>query len=111
MSGDETDHGHGQTRYAILKVQWRSPGVKTFMKILDLIHLSSRFDSSGRAKRGAFPHRRVPSGRIEHDAAPVPGLPRNVYDPIWLKSRTKHERHALQIKPDVDLTMTEEVTR
>jgi hypothetical protein len=111
MSGDETDHGHGQTRYAILKAQWRAPDIKTFMKILDLIHLSSRFDSSGRAKRGAFPHRRVPSTRIEHDAVPVPGLPRNFYDPIWLKSRTKHERHALQIKPDVDLTMTEEVTR
>jgi hypothetical protein len=111
MSGDETDHCHGQTRYAILKARWRSPDVKTFMKTLDSIHFSSRFNSAGRAKRGAFPHRRVPSSRIEHDAAPVPNLPCNFYDPILLKSLSKHERDALQIKPEVDLTMTEGVIR
>ena len=111
MSGDETDHCHGQTRYAILRVLWRAPAATVWLKTLDLIHLSSRFDSSGRAKRGAFPHKRVPSSRVEHNAEPVPGLPRNFYDPIWLQSLSEHGRRKLQIQHSVDLTMTEDVRR
>jgi hypothetical protein len=111
MSGDETDHGHGQVRYAMTKVLWRSTALKSCLKTLDLVHLSSRFSSTGRAKRGAFPHRRTPSSRIEHDATPVHGLPRNFYDPIWLGTLDKHERRALNVQKDFDVTFTPSVLK
>jgi hypothetical protein len=111
MSGDETDHRQGQVRHVVLRLPWRSPALKSLMKTLDLVHISSRFSTTGRAKRGAFPHRRIPSSRVEHDSTPVPGLPRNFYDPIWLKSLSKLERRALQVKDEVDLTLTKDVLR
>jgi hypothetical protein len=105
MSGDETDHTHGQVRYAVTKLPWRSTAVKGLLKTLDLVHLSSRFSSTGRAKRGAFPHRRTLSSRIEQDATPVRGLPRNFYDPDWLHTLGKHERRALNVQDEVDLSL------
>jgi hypothetical protein len=111
MSGDETDHVQGQVRYALTRLPWRSTAIKTWLKTLDLIHISSRFSSTGRAKRGAFPHRRIPSNRIEYDATPVRGLPRNFYDPIWFRALDKHERSSLRVGDKVDLTLTPAVLK
>jgi hypothetical protein len=111
MSGDETDHVQGQVRYAVTRLPWRSTNIRNWLKTLDLVHLSSRFSTTGRAKRGAFPHRRTLSNRMEQDAAPVPGLPRNFYNPIWLGTLDKHELRALDVQDEVDLTLSPAVLK
>ncbi|TDL19987.1 hypothetical protein BD410DRAFT_791361 [Rickenella mellea] len=92
MSGDESEthsskRGSGEgddKRYIIIQQPWRSPNVTEWLRPLDLVHLSSRFDSMGNATRGKWPRRRVPSRRVNNDSRPVPGLPRAFYNPDWL---------------------------
>jgi hypothetical protein len=48
---------------------------------------------------------------MEQDAAPVPGLPRNFYDPIWLRTMDKHERRVLKIQDKVDLSLSHAVLK
>ena len=111
MSEDEGDHVNGEFRYVIINPPWRSSLVTSFLRLFDKIHLSSRFTSLGRPKRGAFPHRRFPSRRVGQSRKPVPGLPRNFYDETWLASLEEFERDALNIQPERDLSVTNSVIR
>jgi hypothetical protein len=113
VSGDESDHANGQKILLITDLSWRSkdPKVITFFRTFDHIHLSDRFNSTGRAGRGQFPHPRVPSRRKERHSNPVPGLPENFYDADFLDDLDHFERKALKIQPAIDLTFTPEVQR
>lgn len=110
MSGDEIDNVQ-EERYAITKLPWRSEHITAWLRTFDHIHLSTRFKSNGQPKRGAFPHARIPSRRVDHQAEPVPGLPQNFYDPTWLLSMDDAAREALRIQPELNLTHTPMVLR
>jgi hypothetical protein len=111
MSADEAEHDDGQFRYVIVNPPWRSTLITPFLRLFDKIHLSTRFTSLGRPKRGAFPHRRIPSKRIDHSSKPVPGLPRNFYDKTWLASLDESEIANMDIQPDCDVTISASALR
>ena len=111
MSGDETDHRQGNLNYVVRIPAWRNPEVEDFFKVLDSLHLSTRFQSNGRAKRGKFPHPRIRSGRPPITGTFVPGLPANFYDDNWLRSLTKFERSQLKIQPRIDLELSPYILR
>ncbi|KAK7678502.1 hypothetical protein QCA50_018563 [Cerrena zonata] len=114
ISGDETDTGKtGKTltppRYRIVKLPWRSPELTNVMRILDLIHLQSRFSSVGRATAGNWPRYRVESS-LEVDSRAIRGLPRNCYDPTWLREQDENMLEDLDIQPPVDLSIPERIS-
>ncbi|KAI6138876.1 hypothetical protein BKA82DRAFT_3989288 [Pisolithus tinctorius] len=111
MSGDESDHLPGLKRYAITRLNWHSQMATDWLRVFDLIHLSTRFNANGQAKRGAFPHTRVPSCWVESAGAAVPGLPSNFYDSTWLLNLDDDDKVRLNILPEVDLSHTEAVLR
>lgn len=112
MSGDESAHEGGRVRYAITSLRWRNPSeeVVRWFRMLDALHLSTRFNINDRPRPGKFPHLRVNSRRVERSDAPVPGLPRNFYDPTWLASLDPFEEQNLDIQNPIDLTFSPEMT-
>ena len=111
MSGDETDHRQNNLNYVVRPPVWRSSEIEPFFMALDDLHLSTRFSSNGRAKRGKFPHPRIRSGRPPIPGGGVPGLPVNFYDPRWLRTLTGFERKELKIKPSIDLELSPYIIR
>ncbi|KAG2741572.1 hypothetical protein P692DRAFT_201726484 [Suillus brevipes Sb2] len=105
MSGDEAEHRRGKMRYLVTKMPWRSPEVTNFLRVFDMLHLSTHFKTNGGARWGAFPHRRYPSSRIDTKTSPVPGLPKNFYDEVWFASLNAVEQKALRSLPSVDITL------
>lgn len=109
MSGDEEVHEGGDLRYAITNARWRHPSIRTFFRIFDGLHLSTRISEDGRASSGAMPHIRIESNRPDiHERAP-PKLPINFYDAEWLNSLQTHERARLDVQPPVNLMVTKEM--
>ena len=109
-SGDESAHDGGKNRYAITTMPWRNLAVHTFFRTLDRLHLSTRFTAGHRAKRGAFPHIRVPSKRISHNPA-VKGLPENFYDPFYLRGLDEFQLAELNIRPSVEVCFSSHIIR
>ena len=84
------------------------------MEVADLLHLSSRFNPDGTPTRGVWPIPRFPSGSTTRmgPVSKVPtGLPVNCYDSAWLNSLHPEERLALDIRPPVDLTISDRLRR
>lgn len=107
MSGDESTHEMDPPLYAITVLPWRnaSEDVVSWFRTFDRLHLSTRFGTDDRPRPGNFPHRRLPSSnRLEAHAPPVPGLPENFYDPVWLQTLDGFETKQLNIRPPIDLT-------
>lgn len=111
MSGDESDHADGEERYAYTNLPWRNPAteVKQWFKNFDYLHLSTRFTADDRATSGKFPHIRINSTRIERHATPVPGLPRNFYDPVWLERMDDFQVRELDVQPSIDLSFSQKM--
>ncbi|KAF9487500.1 hypothetical protein BDN71DRAFT_1478605 [Pleurotus eryngii] len=118
VSGDETDHGSSsnrlyrktvQERFAITKHPWRSPQVKEWFRTFDALHVATRFTLDDRAGPGRFPHFRMDSGRVSQRSRPVPGLPKNFYDPNFLRSLDDDEIEKLNPQPDFDLSFSPRV--
>jgi hypothetical protein len=111
MSGDEADYVNGECRYVIVNPIWRSSLVTPFLRLFDKVHLSTRYTSLNRPKRGAFPHHRYPSKRVDHSSKAVPGLPSNFYCKDWLANLEKFQVDALQIQPEYNLSVSRSVLR
>ncbi|KAG5219357.1 hypothetical protein IMY05_C4942000100 [Salix suchowensis] len=112
VSGDETDHAGELEGFAIKSIPWRSssPAVIKWFRTFDILHMSTRFTLNDRAGPGRFPRVRFDShDRAEEHAKPVPGLPRNFYNPDFLFSLDKYDREALDIQPDFDLSFSARV--
>ncbi|RDB16154.1 hypothetical protein Hypma_003344 [Hypsizygus marmoreus] len=112
MSGDESDHRNGERKYVIRRLAWRNPELDHFFMILDALHLSMRFGSDGRAKRGKFPHPRirdVPRPAAEVDA--VPALPINFYNPKWLDTLDPLSKRLLDAQDPVSLDFSPYIMR
>ncbi|KAG9218458.1 hypothetical protein CCMSSC00406_0010037 [Pleurotus cornucopiae] len=112
VSGDETDHAGELEGFAIKSIPWRSssPAVIKWFRTFDALHMSTRFTLNDRAGPGRFPRVRFEAhNRVEEHAKPVPGLPRNFYNPDFLFSLDKYDREALDIQPDFDLSFSARV--
>ncbi|KAI6017054.1 hypothetical protein EDC04DRAFT_2608164 [Pisolithus marmoratus] len=72
MSGDETDHQPGQKWYGITKLTWWSQAATEWLRVFDLIHLSTWLSCNGRAKCSAFPHTCIPSHQVEMPRQLIP---------------------------------------
>lgn len=113
MSGDESDRNTKKTdrKYFIVRPIWRSQEVTEWLRIMDFVHISSRFAADGRATKGNWIRDRVRSMRVDQNSKPIPGLPYNFYDQIWLRSLTPKERKALRVREAIDLSHSEEIIR
>lgn len=111
MSGDESSNESQSPAYAITTLPWRnpSPEITRWLRTFDLLHLSTRFGSDDRPTPGQFPHRRIPSKRIEAYHTPPQGLPRNFYDPVWLQTLDNFETETLNIQPPIDLSFSSDM--
>lgn len=109
MSGDETDRDHlpGKKCLAIKNMDWRNPAedLKKFLRTLDHLHLSTRFGSDDLPLSGVFPSLRLPTNRMEAQPRVPTGLPRNFYNPRYLKKLNDFEYRRLDIQPDADLSL------
>lgn len=112
QSGDESCHELGRNVYRTTTLKWRAKVAVPFLRMLDYIYLSTRFQADGRAKRGAFPLQKFDSGRPEtrNDNCPV-GLPINLVDEEWLRLQTKEEVRRLKLRPAVSFELTDAMTR
>jgi hypothetical protein len=114
MSGDEecTKAKDDTIRFEITNLRWRNPApeIRAWFKTLDALHMSTRFAANDRPLAGRFPHRRIPSKRMEPVDIPVPKLPRNFYDPNWLETLDEIERDILQIQPAIDLAFSPQIS-
>ena len=99
MSSDKSDYekarhdhclGTCNPRYLVLTPKWRAQCLSDWLHVFDLLYMADcRSDGPS---WGNFLHLRI------HDAAnpcfsdrparPVPGLPKNTYDPTWLASHS-----------------------
>lgn len=95
----------------MLQPVWRSGEVAKWLGVMDLVYVSSRFAADGRPTKGKWVRDRVRSARVDRDSKPVPGLPSNFYDYIWLTSLTADERQALGMCEAIDLRHSEDIAR
>lgn len=106
MSGDETDHSWQgplhQKPHFVLIIDWRNPEVLIFFRILDGLYFSTRFEHDGRIDSGRFPNTRVRCNIVVKGKV-VRGLPRNFYNPEWLKLLTPSEIDDLEMRPSIEL--------
>lgn len=113
MSGNETDHrvrNHiGNRQYAIVNPSWRHPTISRWLRVFDKVYLSTRFHGNGRARAGNWSRIRHQSGRTDPASLPVPGLPRNFYDPGFLTRLSPEGLKDLNIQPPVDLHLSDRV--
>ncbi|KAF9490137.1 hypothetical protein BDN71DRAFT_222649 [Pleurotus eryngii] len=107
MSGDETklDKAHGRV-HVVKHPFWRSTSVElsNWLRGLDALHMSTRFNSDGRPRRGAFPHRRIRGRSDESPSNPAHGLPCNFYSLKFLQTLNKYELRQLKVKPEITLS-------
>ena len=109
LSDDESDHENGsnlgQSRYAIVKEEWRSDEFIIWLRMLDLLACGEKWKARLVAPVGNGRRLRVHSTRSKPGNA-VAGLPENCYDPNWLKSLNSMDRKLLNVKPAFDMTFT-----
>lgn len=109
MSGDESAHENGELRFAITNLKWRNPNVTSWFRTLDVLHISTRFGLNDRPTPGQFPHRRIPSRRMDTYDKPPEGLPLNFYDPLWLSTLDEEDRQQLHATSAIDLTLSDRI--
>ena len=109
LSDDESDHESGsnlgQSRYAIVKEEWRSDALIIWLRMIDLLACGEKWNMRLVAPVGNGRRLRVHSTRSKPGNAVI-GLPENCYNPNWLKSLNSLERKLLNIKPAIDMTFT-----
>lgn len=114
VSGDESDHHSSKRRgercYTIIQDEWRAPEVTKWVRTLDHVYMSFKFNAAGKSAPGNWVRTRNVSRRISSKTDPVAGLPRNFYDKKWLKSLNPFQRERLDIKDfDFDFTLSEDI--
>ena len=111
LSEDESDHENGtnlgQSRYIIVREEWRSDELIKWLRIIDLLACGEKWDGRKVARRGNVRRLRVVSTRSK-DGVAISGLPENCYNPSWLKTLKGYERKDLDVKLAIDLTFTEQ---
>ena len=109
LSDDESDHENGsnlgQSRYAIVKEEWCSDNLIIWLRMIDLLACGEKWRKHLVAPVGNGRCLCVHSTRSKPGNAVI-GLPKNCYNPDWLKDLNSFERKLLDIKPAFDMTFT-----
>ncbi|KAI0686295.1 hypothetical protein BC835DRAFT_1420538 [Cytidiella melzeri] len=106
---DSTGHQNRGATYWIVPLQWRSDDLVNMLRVLDVLHVSTRFNPEGKPDPGNWPRirrERQSSASNPHAVQAVPRLPRNFYSQLWLDALTDQEFDRLEIRSEeVDLSI------
>ena len=123
MSEDESDHasenesdraqgedgdnhilqsGPKRRRYKVLKMQWRSVEVTTWLRTMDLVYVGTKFYEDNTAVPGNQFRLRYPSD-VTQIGRPITGLPRNFYNAAWLNTLTPEQLAVLDTQPEINI--------
>ena len=115
MSDDESidgaEEGVQALTYEATQLPWRAKWLTKVVRTMDLLHLSSHFTANGKVKKGAFPRLRVTGKKVDEEAVPPAGLPRNFYDEEWYNNQDEFTRLNLQAKEPVEIHMTDRLLK
>ncbi|TDL13611.1 hypothetical protein BD410DRAFT_846782 [Rickenella mellea] len=118
MSEDETDGEEnkctGGRTYRVTTPKWRSksPEFMAFLKTLDLLYTSTKYRTGNyKAVQGNWTRMRLDGGMKEPKfEVDIPlGLPSNFYDSAWLKSLSKWDREAIEVRKPVKLDIPQKI--
>ncbi|KAI0362866.1 hypothetical protein BV20DRAFT_984170 [Pilatotrama ljubarskyi] len=110
MSDDEADVHEGRSvfTYRIIRSAWQSLALRTFLRMIDVLHTETWQRANPRTLRWTSPRIRYESGesRVEEGRPPI-GLWRNCYDATWLAGLTPEQVLELDIvDEDYDFSFT-----
>ena len=102
MSDDQKDHQDGERRYKISDLFWRDPRLTKFLRILDGLYRSTKFDDGDRAAPGNWPRVRIPPHPEDPKSTKKPptGLPRNFLNPEYLAQLQPYELRDLDVQEE-----------
>lgn len=98
MSSDESDHSNGVAQYGVFIKEWRAKRITTWLRVFDSLYRRLRMNDAKQSSPGSHPHSRFYSNKVSARRPPVKGLPRNAYDPKWLKGLHQYDRKHLLIQ-------------
>ncbi|KLO06160.1 hypothetical protein SCHPADRAFT_895681 [Schizopora paradoxa] len=103
MSDDERDGVgiYGERRFRIIEQEWKHPDLTYWVRILDGLYISTRFNEAGKPTPGNWPRIRLPPAPNAPKSKKLPpsGLPRNFFNPEYLASLYPYQLARLQVKP------------
>ncbi|KAL0061122.1 hypothetical protein AAF712_012042 [Marasmius tenuissimus] len=114
MSGEETEtekkgKSIAKTHRSLVQ-RWRSSELDEFLRLLDALHISTRYiESTAKYSPGQFPCYRTPSTKPDAEYHPE-GLPKNWYDKAYL-DEVPGRRQQLKVQPPVPLRLPDHVLR
>jgi hypothetical protein len=114
ISSDESDFSKTPEVFWHVSPCWRSAELELFLYCLDEIHVANKMTNIGRRHRppGRLQHQRLHSDKVNHDASVPQGLPRNCYDPGWLRSLGRFKEGKLEVwDVEYDFAVPEELGR
>lgn len=85
MSSDEEVRINSRKEYHIRLPAWRSESVTGWLRVFDILYNRARFDGLLGDQRGALPHARVRTEAKSTSRRFVTRLPKDAYDPEWLR--------------------------
>ncbi|KAL1750242.1 hypothetical protein FB107DRAFT_279808 [Schizophyllum commune] len=101
--------------YEVRVLLWRNPDEEAWFRIGAILQLASHYTYESQATRGHLPRIRIRTGRVIDRDTPAPvGLPRNFYDPAWLRTLERsgeHDEFLSQIAAPFDTTLPEALIR
>lgn len=101
MSSDEPDGPSNPKQYCVLVKPWRNPVLASWLRTFDAVHRRFREDELiPGIQKGAQPHLRVLTDKVDGRRGAVAGLPRNAYNPDWLANLTSVDLEDLNMEPD-----------
>lgn len=106
MSSDESDHDNGLPQFRVLTKAWRHPNLAPWLRVFDALHRQSRFRPIDQNTKGAQPHLRIASAKLDNRRAAVPQLPQSAYHPGWLADRTPHDLDLIEIDDQEEYDFT-----
>ncbi|OBZ66301.1 hypothetical protein A0H81_13818 [Grifola frondosa] len=98
MSSDESEHENGVTQYRVLVKPWRNPLLTPWLRIFDAAYRQDRLNGCNQSTRGAQPHLRLASQKVDYSRPAVSHLPANAYNLKWLKSLSQFDLESLSPK-------------
>jgi hypothetical protein len=112
VSGDESDHHGGRRSFIIFPDIWRNPKVTGWVRTLDGVYLSTKFNQVDRPTKGNWVRTRLPtSTNGTRQGKVVIGLPKNFYSEDYLKTLSEEGIEDLQMQPAVVLEHSSKVLR
>ncbi|OBZ73045.1 hypothetical protein A0H81_07122 [Grifola frondosa] len=95
ISSDESDHENGVAQYRVLVKPWRNPMLTPWLRTFDTAYRRDRLNGGNQTTRGAQPHLRLASQKLDYSRPAVPRLPYNAYEVKWLQNLSQFDLESL----------------